>query len=143
MRKSTKIATIGVLAAALMLPAANAVAGTSYAGFSTTLPALQQGVLAANQIKSNAAAAGDIRSISVGSDYSLNARQCRLDRAAGPGSTPAQVTCGTERFNLGDGASATLPSGSHVAAGNRAYLQLHNSTWAVVRVSASGSWRSN
>jgi hypothetical protein len=143
MQRSTKVATIGLLAAALMMPAANAIAGTTYSGFATTLPSAQQGILAASQIKTTASAAGHIKSISVGADYKLNARQCRLDHAAGPGSTPYLVSCGTERFRLDDGGSATLPSGSLVAAGKRAYLELHNMTWTLVRVNASGSWRSN
>lgn len=34
-------------------------------------------------------------------------------------------------------------SGNLVPAGNSALLDLHNSTWTVVRVDARGSWRAN
>lgn len=138
MKKSAKFIAVGVLAAAMIVPAAAASATSTYIGFNVNLPAFQQGLLAASQVKSSAAAAGNIHVSSVASTYTLNARQCKLISGS-----PVIVTCGTERDGLGDGASATLPSGSLVAAGNTAFVQLFNSTWTAVRVQAIGTWRAN
>ncbi|MBN9154073.1 MAG: hypothetical protein J0J05_08825 [Microbacterium sp.] len=143
MKKSTKVVVGGMLAAALLLPAANAFATSSYTGFNVNMSALQQGVLAAHQTKTSAAAAGSIKVATIGGGYHLNARQCRLDHASGPGSTPYVVSCGTEVTYIAAGATKSLPSGSRVAAGKTAYLELHNQTWTVVRVQATGSWRAN
>jgi hypothetical protein len=143
MKRSTKLFVGGILAVAMALPAGSAFATSSYTGFNVNLPSLQQGVLAAHQIKTSAAAAGTIKVSTIGGGYHLNARQCRLDHAAGPGSTPYLVTCGTEVTYIGAGATKSLPSGSRVASGNTAYLELHNQVWTVVRVQATGSWRAN
>lgn len=141
MRTSGKFLAGGVLTVALLVPATTAFATSTYIGYNVNMPAAQQGVLAANQTKSTAGAAGNIRVTSVGADYTVNARQCRLDRAAS--TTPYVVTCGTERKGLGEGSSSTLPSGGHVSAGKTAWLELHNSRWTGVRVTAIGTWRAN
>lgn len=141
MKKPLKVLIGGLLVAAMIGPAASAMATSTYIGYNVNLPSAQQGVLAASQIKSKAATAGNLKVKSVGSTYKLNARQCRLDKAGG--TTPHIVTCGTERFRLGDNSAATLPSGSRVASGKRAWLELRNSTWTLVRVQAVGSWRAN
>jgi hypothetical protein len=138
MKKSVKWIVGGIIAAAILVPAAAASATSTYVGYNVNLPSLQQGVLAASQTKTAVASAGNINVSTVGSTYTLNARQCRVNVAS-----PLNVSCGTERDGLGGGSSATLPSGSLVAAGHTAFLQLFNSTWTVVNVQATGSWRAN
>jgi len=138
MKKSLKFAVAGLIAGAALVPAASAFATSTYIGFNVNLPAAQQGVLAAHQTKTTASAAGNINVSSVGSTYTLNARQCLVTSF-----DPTLVRCGTERTGLNDGSSATLPSGSLVPSGSTAFLQLHNSTWTVVNVVAVGTWRAN
>lgn len=143
MKKRTKALVGAVLAIGLIAPAAGAMATSTYIGFSVNLPSLQQGVLAASQIKTTRAAAGELKVSYIGGGYTLNARQCRLDHASGPGSTPYRVSCGTEKLDIPAGAYRSLPSGSLVASGKRAWLELHNEAWAFVRVQAKGTWRAN
>jgi hypothetical protein len=143
MKRSTKLIVGGMLAAAMALPAANAFATSSYTGFNVNMPALQQGILAAHQTKTSPATAGTIRVATVGGGYKVNARQCRLGHADGPGATSYLVTCGTEQFAISGGQSRSLASGSRVAAGRTAYLELHNHVWTIVRAQATGSWRAN
>lgn len=132
MKKSTTWMSIGALALAALLPAGGAAAASYWSGFGVALPAAQQGIFPLAQPKGVVGAAGEINVSSVGGGYQLNARQCRYNNA-----------CGTERFNLGSGSYATLPSGNLVPAGVSALLNLHNSTWTLVRVDATGSWRAN
>jgi hypothetical protein len=132
MKKSGKLLAIGALITALMVPAGGAIAASGWSGFGVALPPLQQGAYVLHQTKNVAGQAGEINVSFVGGTYKLNARQCR---SAG--------VCGTERFNIGPGSYRTLPSGNKVPAGKTAWLDLHNSTWTVVRVDAVGSWRAN
>lgn len=143
MKKRTKALVGAVLAIGLIAPAAGAMATSTYIGFNVNLPSLQQGILAASQIKTTKAAAGNLKVSFIGGGFKLNARQCRLTHASGPGSTPYRVSCGIEVKDVPSGAYRNLPSGSLVAAGSRAWLELHNSQWTIIRVQAKGTWRAN
>lgn len=138
MKKSIKAAAVVAIVGATMLTATAAYATSEYIAWSVNLPGVQQGVLAGNQTKTTKAAAGNIHVTVVALDYQVNAHQCRVNVA-----DPLQLSCGTERFGLGDNSDATLPSGSLVAAGSTAFLELHNTTWTLVRVSSHGVWRAN
>lgn len=133
MRKSTKAVAAVLVAGALLLPGGAALAGTSYTGWSATLPALQQGVIATYQTKAVAGTSGQIRvDTTGGSGYKVNARMCGL--------IPSQ--CGPTVVNLAPVSAAFLPN-NFVRAGNTAFLQLFLSVISVVRVDATGVFRSN
>jgi hypothetical protein len=138
MKRSTKAVAVITLAGAAVFTASAAYATSAYIAWNVNLPGAQQGILAGNQVKSSKTAAGDIHVTTVAAGYEVNAHQCKVLVA-----DPLQLSCGTERFGLGSNTDATLPSGSLVAAGNSAFLELHNTTWTVVRVSSHGVWRAN
>lgn len=131
-RRKRRAITVLLVAATILVPTGVANAYSYYQGWAVNLPFAQQAISGGNQYKTTTAS-GNIAVSSVALNYTLNATMCEL---AGP--------CGTERFGLGDGAAATLPTGNGaVSAGSTAWLRLINSTWTAVRVSANGSWRSN
>lgn len=139
MKRTTKVAAVAALVGAGVLTATAAYATSTYQAWNVNLPSLQQGVMAGDQTKTSQSAAGDIHVSGVAAGYQVNAHQCRVDHAA----PQLILSCGTERFGLGGGADATLPSGNYVAAGSTAFLELHNTSWVLIRVNAHGVWRAN
>jgi hypothetical protein len=141
MRARTKILAIAGIAAALTMSSINAFATSTYISWTANLPSLQQGVDASHQVKTVKSTPANFNVTTVGSDYTVNARFCKVTYF-NPDDGSETEACGTEKKGLGDHSSANL-SNTYVDAGTTGFLNLHNNTWTVVRVSATGNWRAN
>lgn len=113
----------------VVMSGAAAWAGTSYSGYSTTVPRANGSGYTAYQTKSIAGAGADLRSRSVGGKYVVDAR---LEAAAGTGSWAR---------NVGDNDTRKL--WNSVSSGKSARVQFSNDFNTPVNVQVSGTWRSN
>lgn len=130
MKQSHKFLATLIIAAGLIGAGGAAQAGTTYVGFSATLPNLQQGWKSPLQVKSRAGVSGNVKITSVGGEYRVNARMC--NSSAG--------TCGPQITGINDRGFAVLKNG--FSSGQKVKMQLFQNPWSPVSVDTVGSWRS-
>lgn len=131
MRLTTKTLSTAAIFCLLVGAGSAAYAGTVNEGPDATVPNLQQPWNSAAQAKAITGAGGGVHLDTVGSEYTLDARICNQGNG----------TCGTERYDLGDGSYAPLDA--PFAAGASVHLQLHTYGFSPVRVEGIGRWHSS
>lgn len=131
MMKKTKVLIGLITTCALAFAASPAFAATTNSSFSTTLANLQQPRYVGTQTKTHSNMSGHVSISNVGSNYTVNVRMRQMNT----------LNYGSEQYNLGDGSSAWLPNS--FASGTSTGISIVNSTWALVSVSVSGSYRTN